>query len=191
MIVFDILRKNIEAKVEICDQDFDDIIKYFTFKKLRKKQFFLNQGDVCSHLVFVNSGCLRSYLIDEKGQERIIQFAIEDSWISNMTSMMSGEPSLLDIDAMEDSELLIISKGNREELFQKVPKFESYFRILHQQSFIEQQKRITSAIIHSANEKYMDFIDRYPKLCNRVPQHMIASYLGISPETLSRSRKSN
>lgn len=187
--MFDLLKQCIAEKVSITDEEFDQICSFFTIKKLRKKQFFLNQGDVCRHLVFVNSGCLRSYLLDEKGQERIIQIAIEDTWISNMTSMMSGEPSLLDIDAIEDSELLVISKDDREKLFEEVPKFESYFRIMHQQSFIEQQKRITSAIIHSAIKKYNDFLDRYPKLANRVPQHMVASYLGISPETLSRARK--
>ncbi|MBI3233965.1 MAG: cyclic nucleotide-binding domain-containing protein, partial [Bacteroidetes bacterium] len=107
------LKKNINSKVIIDDAEFEEVSKYFKFKKLRKKQFFLTQGDICSNLAFINQGCLRSYIIDGKGQEYILQFATEGLWISNMTSMMSGEPSLLDIDAMEDSELLVISKDER------------------------------------------------------------------------------
>jgi CRP-like cAMP-binding protein len=139
--------------------------------------------------VFVEKGALRSYTIDEKGNEHIVQFAIEGWWTSDMYSFITGEPSVYNIDVLEDSELLLLSNPSQEELLQKVPKFEKYQRLLVQAAYIALQRRLVLSLSQTAEEKYTRLLNTYPDIIQRVPQHMVASYLGITPETLSRIRK--
>lgn len=168
-------------------------IAYFTsllkHKRLRKKQFLLEEGEVCKYECFVNSGCLRMYVLNEKGQEHIIQFATTDWWIGDQYSFVTGLPSIYFIDALEESELLLIEKNDLEKLYMQVPKFERFFRIAFQNSYVALQRRILSGLSQTAEEKYLDFVTRYPDLEQKVPQHQVASYLGITPESLSRIRK--
>ena len=138
---------------------------------------------------FVNKGCLRAYTVDEQGQEHIAMFGIEGWWISDMYSFLTNTPATQNIDALEDSEVLSIEKSDLEKLYDHVPKFNRFFLKLLQNAFVAHQRRILAANSQTAEEQYLDFITRYPSLEQRVPQHQIASYLGMSPETISRIRR--
>jgi len=187
--MFNLLRTHIEKRVHISDEEFEVISKFFIPKKLRKKQFLLHEGEVCKNIGFVNSGCLREYTIDNKGSEHIIQFAIEDWWISDPNSFLSGLPSTYNIDALENSKVLLLEKSAREKLLDSCPKMERFFRILIETNFVATQRRITDSLSTSAEERYLKFVKTYPKLIEQVSQNHIASYLGITPQSLSRIRK--
>ena len=181
--------KNFNSKVNLSKEEQDVIQNFLTPKKLRKKQYLLQDGDPCKFLAFVESGALRSYSIDEKGNEHIIQFALENWTISDLYSFLTDEPSIYNIDALEDSELVLISKTAHEELLLKVPKYETYTRLQLTGAYIAMQKRLTSIIGSSLEERYANFNALYPDIVQRVPQHMIASFMGLQPETLSRIRR--
>jgi CRP-like cAMP-binding protein len=187
--MFEVLFNNIRQKIKITDKEEEICRSLFIPKKLRKRQYLLQQGDVSKYTAFVEKGLLRAYTIDDKGSELILQFAPEDWWIGDMYSSVTGEPSESNIDALEDSELLLLTNEAREELLRQAPIFERFFRLLLQNSFIALQRRLKENIIQTAEEKYRNFISLYPNIAQRVPQHNIASYLGITPESLSRIRK--
>lgn len=187
--MFEVLFSKIAEKINLTDAEKDICKSLFSPKKLRKRQYILQQDDICKNLVFVEKGILRSYSVDNKGNEHILQFALEGWWIADIYSFLTGEPAVYNIDAIEDSELLLISKSALDELYERVPKFERYFRILTQSNMIATQRRLTATLSASADEKYLKLLSAYPNIVARVPQHMIASYLGITPETLSRVRK--
>ena len=132
---------------------------------------------------------LRAYTISEKGDEHIIQFALEGWLISDLYSFLTGEPATYNIDALEDAELVLISKSSYEELLKKLPKFETYIRLQLTSAYIAMQRRLTSIISFSLEERYAYFNQLYPDIVSRVPQHMIASYMGLTAETLSRVRR--
>lgn len=185
----ELILKNISKHLVLSAEE----VNYFTSllkpKRLRKKQFLLEEGEVCKYECFVNSGCLRMYTLNEKGQEHILQFATTDWWIGDQYSFITGLPSAYFIDALEESEVLLIEKNNLEQLYIQVPKFERFFRIAFQNSYVALQRRILSGLSQTAEEKYLDFVNRYPDLEQKIPQHQVASYLGITPESLSRIRK--
>ncbi len=187
--MFEVLFAKVEEKIKLNDAEKEICRSLFSPKKLRKRQYILQQEDICKNLVFVEKGMLRSYNVDEKGNEHILQFAPEGWWISDIYSFLTAEPSVYNIDALEDSELLLISNSALEQLYEQVPKFERYFRILTQANMIAMQRRLTSTLSSTTEEKYLRLLSAYPDLIPRVPQHMIASYLGLTPETLSRVRK--
>jgi len=187
--MFDLLCTHIEKRVHLTDEEFEICSKFFVPKKIRKKQFLLNEGDVCKNLGFVNSGCLREYTIDSKGSEHIIQFAIEDWWVSDLNSFLAGSPSTYNIDALEDSEVLLLEKSARDKLLDSCPKMERFFRLLMEANHVAAQRRVSDSLSASAEERYLKFIKTYPKLFEQVPQNQIASYLGITPQSLSRIRK--
>ncbi len=187
--MFSHIRKHIEKRVNLSDEEFDTISRFFTSRKLKKHHFLLNEGTVCTHVNFVHSGCLREYSIDNKGIEHIIQFAIRDWWISDLNSFLSGLPAKYNIDALQDSEVLMLEKSARDELLVKCPKMERFFRLLVEANYVASHKRITDTLSASAEERYLKFIKTYPRLLEFVPQNQIASYLGITPQHLSRIRK--
>ena len=187
--MFTQLFKSIQEKVNLNNEELELCKTFFIPKKLRKKQFLLQEGDLCTYNAFVEKGILRSFTVDEKGNEHIVQFGLEGWWISDMASFLSGAKSTYTIEALEDSELLLLTTGSLEFLMNTVPKFERYQRILLQNAYIALQARITSTLTETAEEKYIKLINAYPGIVQRVPQHMIASYLGLTPETLSRIRK--
>ena len=187
--MYEVFFKKVNEKVTLTSEE-EEICKAVLIpKKVRKKQYILQEGDVCKYSTFVEKGALRSYTIDEKGHEHIVQFAIEGWWISDMYSFITGEPSVYNIDVLEDAELLLLSNASQEELLLKVPKFERYQRLLVQGAYIALQRRLVLSLSQSAEEKYTKLTNTYPDIIQRVPQHMIASYLGVTPETLSRIRK--
>lgn len=187
--MFELLFKAINEKVSLTEDEEETCKTFFTPKKLRRKQYLLQQDDVCKYTAFVEKGVLRSYTIDDKGNEHIVQFALEGWWISDIYSFLTGEPSIFNIDALEDAELLLLTKHSNEAMLQTVPKMERYFRILSQKSMVALQRRLVGSLSQSAEEKYTSLVTTYPNIIQRVPQHMIASYLGVTPETLSRIRK--
>lgn len=187
--MFDLVRKNISKHIQLSEKEFNYFTSVLKKKKLRKKQFLLEEGEVCSNECFVTKGCLRLYHLDDNGKEHILQFAIADWWIADQYSFLTGLPSHNFIDALDDSEVLLIEKPLLEKLFNEVPKFERFFRIAFQNSYIALQRRLLSNISQSAEERYKNFIKRYPDIEQKVPQHQVASYLGIKPESLSRLRK--
>ncbi|MGI8582270.1 MAG: Crp/Fnr family transcriptional regulator [Chitinophagaceae bacterium] len=158
-------------------------------KKIKKDSMLLREGDVCSQVFFVAKGLLRAYTIDSFGKEHIIQFGPEDSWVSDRNSFYFNLPSMFYVDAIEDSEIVFINKEFYEQSEKIIPGFNSFsVMILH--NFIRfMQKRISLLLGATAEQRYLDFIEFYPNLTLRVPQWMIASYLGITPESLSRVRK--
>jgi len=187
--MYEVLFSNIRQKIEITEREEEICRSLFIPKKLRKRQYLLQQGDVSKYTAFVEKGLLRAYVIDDKGSELIMQFAPEGWWIGDMYSSVTGEPAETNIDAIEDSELLLLTNQAREQLLQEAPVFERFFRLLLQNSFIALQRRLKGNIIQTAEEKYKNFIRLYPNIVQRVPQHNIASFLGITPESLSRVRK--
>lgn len=187
--MFSLLRTHIEKRIDLTDEEFDIILKFFNPKKIRRNQFLLNEGEICRHIGFVNFGCLREYTIDNKGTEHIIQFAIEDWWVSDLNSFLSGLPAKYNIDALQDSEVLLLEKSARDELLDKCPKMERFFRLLLEANHIAIHRRVIEALSTSAEERYLKFIKTYPKLFEQISQNQIASYLGITPQSLSRIRK--
>lgn len=186
--MFDLLYHKIAENITITKDEFDFCKTLFLPKKLRKRQYLLQEGDVCKYTAFVEKGILRSYTVDNKGAEHILQFALEGWWVADLYSYLTNEPSLFNIDALEDCELLLITKSSWDVLLQKIPAFERYFRILIQNNLIATQRRLMGSLSETAEEKYIKLIKTYPDCVQRVPQHMIASYLGITRETLSRVR---
>jgi CRP-like cAMP-binding protein len=180
--------KYLSSKFTITNEELEMVKEVCRIKKVRKKQYLLQEGDIWRYNAFVLSGFLRTYSVDEKGQEHYIQFSIEDWWAGDRESYVYETPAKLNIDAFEDSEVLLIGKEDFETLLNKIPTFNSFMRILMERSLIALRNRVQSNISYTAEEKYTDFLKTYPGLSNRIPQHMIASYLGITPETLSRVR---
>ena len=187
--MFELLSESIREKISVSKEEFQFCKTLFLPKKLRKKQYLLQEGDVCKYTSFVEKGMLRTFTIDEKGNEPILQFSMEGWWIADLYSFLTDEPSQFNIEALEDCELLLITKENWNILLEKVPAFERYFRILIQNNLIATQRRLMSSLSETAEEKYTKLLDNFPGCIQRVPQHMIASYLGITPETLSRIRR--
>ena len=161
----------------------------FIPKTLRKKQYLLQSGDVCKYFAFIVKGAMRQYSIDEKGAEHIIQLAIENWWIGDRESYLMLTPSAYNIDAWEDSELLLIAKADLLPLFQQVPAISAMARQMDNKNAMANQRRLNAAISFSAEKRYLDFSTNHPEFLQRFPQHLIASYLGITKETLSRIRK--
>lgn len=187
--MYELFFQKLNEKITFSEEEQAIIKGYLTTKKIRRKQYLLQEGDVCKTLAFVEKGALKEYTVDEKGAEHILQFALEGWIISDLYSFMTGEPATYNIEAIEDSEVVLITKSAQEEIFKKVPKYESYSRMQITGAYLAMQKRVNSLISLSLEERYLYFTSLYPTIVQRVPQHMIASYLGLTPETVSRIRK--
>lgn len=187
--MYSLFFRTLSEKFHFSEADLEVLKNELKPKKIRKKQYLLQEGDVCKFMAFVEKGALRSYTVDEKGSEHIIQFALEGWTISDLYSFLTGEPATYNIDAVENSELVLISKAAHEKLLETLPKYESYMRLQLTGAYIAMQKRLTSIISLPLEERYAGFTATYPQIVQRFPQHMIASYMGLTPETLSRVRR--
>lgn len=187
--MFDVLLSHIQNKITLNEDEKSEIEQFFTYKKLRKKQYLLQEGDTCKYLSFVTKGLLKSYIMDEKGNERINMFAFEGWWISDFNSFINQEKAVLNIDAIEETELLMITREDYEKLTVKIPSMDRYFRILYQNSLVTKDYRLIVSNSFTAEEKYTQFAQKNPDIIQRVSHTLIASYLGLAPETVSRIRK--
>ena len=161
----------------------------FLPRKLKRKQFFLQEGDICKYFGFILKGALRLYIVDKKGAEHTLQLAVEDSWIGDLESYVSFTPSRYYIDACEDAELLLLTREKHMELLDKIRTFEIMAKQMSVSRLIETERRVAASISLSAEERYAEFVELHPDLMQRFPLYIIASYLGITKETLSRIRK--
>jgi CRP-like cAMP-binding protein len=160
----------------------------FHSRLFRKRQYLLQEGDICTQFNFIIRGCLRTYKIDEKGNTHILQFAIENNWINDLGSFHGVKPSVLNIDALEDTVVLQISRDDLVSLYKATPKFDRIFRVLVENAYVRLQERLLQNISYSAEERYQSFLELYPHLTNRLSQVQIAAFLGVTPEFLSRLR---
>lgn len=181
--------KNISRYVSFSQEELDIFTSLLEFKKVPKKTIMLREGEICGFEAFVVKGCVRKYYIDQNGFEVILQFAIEDAWVGDISSSAHDQrPSKLYIETLEDSEFLLFNPETKEKLFEMAPRFERAFRILVQRHLTVTQNRLINTISKTALDKYVEFLELYPTLPQRVAQHYIASYLGISAEFLSKTR---
>lgn len=187
--MFDVFANYLLSKADFTADELQRIKAACLVKTLRKHQYLLQAGDVWTYAAFVAKGCVRRYAVDGKGAEHILTFAVENWWTGDQESLTTGQPSRYNIDAVEDSEVVLIRKEDFAQLRQELPVFGQVINTILHRSFMASQNRIHSAISHSAEEKYRDFLLRFPELALRIPQHMVASYLGMTTETLSRIRR--
>lgn len=185
----DLIIQNISRHIQLDKTEIDFFVSLLHAKKLRRKEFLLKQGDTCKTENFIVKGCLRTYTIDDDGFEHIIMFGIEDWWVGDLYSFLTQSSATYFIDALEDTEILQITKSNLDKLYVRVPKFERFFRLILQNAFIAQQQRINQNLSYSAEERYLDFITKHPNLEQRLSQKQVAAYLGITPVFLSMLRK--
>jgi CRP-like cAMP-binding protein len=174
---------------ELTEDDETSILAAFEPVTTKKKKDLLVTGQVCEYLYFINKGCLRSFYIDAKGVEHIYQIRMDNSWISDLKSFFSQSPSKYNIEALEDSSLLRISYERFEQLLIELPRLERYFRILFQKAYINALERLNSTMWETAMDRYNEMLKENPEIFQRVPLVYIASYLGITPESLSRIRR--
>jgi len=165
------------------------IVATFQPKTLRKKQYFLQETDVCKYVGFIVKGAMRQYSVDDKGIEHITHLFIENYWASDRESAVMLTPSKYNIDAWENTELLVVTVADMLDLMEKIPSFGQMTRVMDQRSFIVSQRRLNSSISNTAEKRYQEFAENHPEFIQRFPQHLIASFLGITKETLSRIRK--
>ncbi|MGN7786439.1 Crp/Fnr family transcriptional regulator [Niabella sp. 22666] len=175
--------------IKLESEEIEIIHSSFSQKSLKKKEFLLRSNQICRTESFIISGCLQTYSIDENGFEHTLNFAIEDWWTGDLLSFLTDAPSLYNIIALENSELLQITKPNLEKLYLTVPKIERYFRLLIQNAYVTQQERINQSLSQTAEQRYLAFVEKYPAYLKRISQKHIASYLGITPVFLSMLRK--
>lgn len=172
------------------DKEEKSIVKdVFKERRVKRRQFILQEGDVCKHNNFVVEGCFKMYMVDPNGKEHNLQFAIENWWIGDIGSFHSEEPSRLYVEAIENSIILQIKKEDQSKLFVDYPKFNRIFRVLAENAMVSLQNRILQNISSTAEERYLEFSKKYPQLFNRISNVQIASYLGVTPEFLSTIRK--
>ena len=170
-------------------EEIDALKKAFKERRIKRRQFILQEGDVCKLNTFVVEGCFRMYFVDEKGKEHNIQFAVENWWIGDIGSFHSEEPSKLYIEAIENSIILQIRKQDQLDLFVNHTKFNRIFRVFTENALVTYQRRVLHNISSTAEERYLDFMKRYPYFFNRISNVQIASFLGVTPEFLSTIRK--
>ncbi|GGD62448.1 cyclic nucleotide-binding protein [Emticicia aquatilis] len=183
------IQNYISRFVSLTPEELSVVKNCMQLREFPKKTVLLNAGDVCNFEAYVLKGCIREYFIDHKGQELTLEFAVEDWWVSDITSFENQTPSIMYIETLEDCELLVLSRASKDELLARVPKLERMFRLMIQRHLSVLQKRLFRTVSYTAMDKFEEFLKRYPSLPQRVPQHYIASYLGITPEFLSKLRK--
>ncbi len=183
------LLSHIKKYIALDGKEIEQLTPYFKLTIHPKKDFLLEEGDICRHNFFVEKGCLRMYFINDKGTEQITQFAIENWWIADYMSFDRQTPSPFYIQAIENSEIISIDHLQQDELLKAIPKMERYFRLVLQRAYAAHQLRIKFLYDLSKEESYQHFISGFPGFAQRIPQYMLASYLGFTPEYLSEIRK--
>jgi len=183
------LLKNIAKHIQLEKSETDYFVSRLSVREVGKKESVLQEGELCNVINYVQQGALRAFYRDSEGNQNIIMFALPDWWVTDMYSFVSQKPAMLNIDALEDSIIIQLRKDDLEKLYQKVPKFERFFRIIMQNAYVREQLRVIENLSKPAEERYKSFLAKYPQVVQRVPLKQIASYLGITPEFLSVIRK--
>jgi CRP/FNR family transcriptional regulator, anaerobic regulatory protein len=186
---FSNLRKHFVETDNFNNEDFEKLISFLTPVTLKKKEFFTEQGAHCGYLAFVNSGCMRAFHTDDKGNEFTMYFAFLNWWVGDKTSFYSDAPSRFSVQALEETEVFRADKKNWEEALDTIPVFEKWYRVKTRKSYEATQQKIIDTQTESAEDKYLKLLKNSPEIVQRIPQHYIASYLGIKPQSLSRIRK--
>ena len=185
----DLILQHISRHIQLDKTETDFFLSLLKFKTLKRKEYLLKPYEVCKTENFIVKGCLRTYTLDANGFEHIVMFGIEDWWVGDLFSFLTQKPSAYFIDALEDSEVLQISKTNLDKLYERVPKFERFFRLILQNAFIAQQERINQNLSYTAEQRYLEFVKKYPHLEQRLSQKQVSAYLGITPVFLSMLRR--
>lgn len=185
----EIFKNNISQHITLSEEELAEFYGLFQKKTIKKRQFLLQEGEICKFEGFVIKGLFKTYHIDSEGIEQILNFATENWWITDIDSFTHEKPSQLNIEALEDSEILIISKNDKEFAYQNLPKIEKLFRVMTQKTHVALQRRMIDNLSKTADKRYTDFIEKYPQLYQRLTNVQIAAYLGISHEFVSRIRK--
>ena len=184
-----LLKQNINKHIALSDNEMEEFCNLFQNKIIKKKFFLLREGEICKFEGFVVKGLFRVYHIDQNGFEQVLYFAIENWWITDIDSFTNEKPSQLFIEALEDSEILLISKKDKEIAYTNIPKIEKLFRVMTQKTHVALQRRMIDNLSKTADQRYLDFIEKYPAHYTRLTNLQIAAYLGISHEFLSKIRK--
>lgn len=185
---FSAIVKYISKHIQLTEKEIEFFISLLKLTRVKKKQYIVQPGFVCQHRTFIVKGTLRAYLVDAKGQEHTVAFGIDDWWIADFNSYFLQQPATLFLEALEDSTLIQIEYHAEQHLLETMPKFEKFYRIISQNGYAGLQKRILSNISMTAEERYEDFMKKYPAIAERVPQYALASFLGFSTEFLSKIR---
>ena len=164
---FDLLLNNISKYIHLNDQEKEIFYGHLKQKTIKRKEYFLNEGEICRYSAFVTSGCLRGFTVDKNGIEHVLSFAPADWWMGDMYSLISQKPGILNIEALEDTETILLSKASQEKLYIEIPKFERFFRILTENSLVANQQRIIDNLSLTAEERYSIFCKRYPTLIDQ------------------------
>ncbi len=186
---FELLLSNISRHISLTTEETEFFTSLLNSRSLEPGAFLLREGDICRYETFITRGCLKTYYVDEGGVEHIIDFLVEEWWADDLYSFFSGTASTSNIKAIENTDVLQISKTNLELLYQKIPKFERFFRLLFQNAYISQRTQINLILSAPAEERYILFLKKKPYAEKRFSQKDIASYLGITPQFLSALKK--
>jgi CRP-like cAMP-binding protein len=186
--MINLLRQNINKHASLSEKEMEEFCNLFQQKAIKKKNFLLKEGEVCKFEGFVIKGIFRVYHVDKNGAEQILYFAMENWWITDIDSFTNEKPSQLFIEALEDSEVLLISKKDKEFAYTNLSQIEKLFRVMTQKTHVALQRRMIDNLSKTADQRYLDFIEKYPKLQQRLSNLQIAAYLGISHEFLSKIR---
>jgi CRP-like cAMP-binding protein len=186
---FEVLQAYLQARANFSTEELELMRTIFVPRRLTAGEFLQRAGDVAHSAAFVARGCLRSFVIDAKGKEHVVQFAPEQWWLADAISLNTGTPSQYFFEAIEDSDLLLVDAAGQQQIVDRVPGYSAAMRAGLQKHAAAKDLRIVKALSASAEERYLDFMQTFPTIAQRVPQWMLASYLGVSPETISRIRK--
>ncbi|HQQ94123.1 MAG TPA: Crp/Fnr family transcriptional regulator [Bacteroidia bacterium] len=182
----ELLLQTVQKSVPLESEEQQRLLVAFQKGTFPRKEFFLRSGEVCKQVAFVLQGCLRSYAVDEEGTEHNLQFAPEGWWITDMNSILYNQPAQLNIEAIEDTQALLMNREQQELLFRDLPILERFFRIITEKSMAGSHKRLIEQVSVNAKDRYIHFCKLYPELIQRLPQKQIASYIGVTPEFLSK-----
>ncbi len=182
--------RHFDKYLPLDDREKEALTSRLVQRQIKRKQYILQEGDICKYFTYVVEGCFKMYGVDNSGAEHNLTFAAEDDWITDIYSLHKEKPSKLFIEAIEPCTILQLSKGDLWYLYTNYPKFDRNFRVIIEDKYIELQNRLLQTFSATAYERYESFIEQYPNLANRLPNTQIASYLGITPEFLSKIRNS-
>jgi len=184
----DLVLANVKKHITLTDAEQNIFLSMLRSHLYKRKTFALKQGDISRDSIFVVDGALKGYTIDESGGEHVLQFALSGWWIADMYSLVTAHPGILNIEALVDTSVLLLSRDEQQKLYTQIPKFERFFRILAENSLVASQQRVINNLSLSAEERYIHFSAKYPFILECAPLHSIASYLGITTEFLSKIR---